>query len=145
MRRRYDRRTIIRWTRGFAILLFIHAGLVVGLAFVLLPSVRQLDWRALFPTPGYLLTQEGSLVYAALLVMGGVALWRLQRWGLLVVVTAVLLFSVPLALSQLTAINLTEIHSFLDAFYTFGPICIPFSLLGLVLFSFWQGLKTINR
>ncbi len=133
------RSSIIRWTRGCAALLMIHASLTAVLAFMVLPPIRQVTEQAI-----PILTREGSLIFAALLLVSGLALWQLQRWGLILLVTAVLIFSVPLALSDLSFVDRNTLQSFKSAFSALGPVCIPYTLLAVLIYAFWRVLGEIE-
>ena len=138
------RRAIIRWTRGFALVLIINAGLTTILAFILWPPIRQIDRQAI-ASLGYSLTREGSLVLAAFLLVSGVALWQLQRWGLIVLAAAALLFSLPIVLFDLSFVDLNDLQSFESIFVAFGPTCIPYILLAHIIYAFWRGLGKLRE
>jgi hypothetical protein len=137
------RRSIIRWTRGFAVLLIIHASLTTILAFTLLPPIGQVDGQD-FSTPDYVLTREAGLVFAACLLVSGVALWQLRRWGLIVLATAVLLFSVPIGLFNLSFVDLKSLESIESVFFALGPVCVPYILLAVFIYGFWHGLGELE-
>jgi hypothetical protein len=139
MASRRKRPSIIRWTRGCAALLMIHASLTTVLAFILLPPIRQVTEQTI-----PILTREGSLIFAALLLVSGVALWQLQRWGLILLATAVLIFSLPLALFNLSSVDLDTLQSFESAFSALGPVCIPYILVAGLIYKFWHGLGEIE-
>ena len=144
MRDRTSHHGIVRWTRGFAALLVLQAGLTMVLALGLLPPIGQVGRQAVL-TPVYALTRGGSLIFAACLLLSAVALWRLQRWGLIVLAAAVLVFSVPLGVARLGfLLSDDSLQSAESIFFALGPVCVPYTLLALILYAFWRGLGEIR-
>jgi uncharacterized membrane protein (DUF2068 family) len=93
--------------------------------------------------PQYVLTLEVSLVFAACLLVSGVALWQLQRWGLIVLATAVLLFSVPIGLFNLSFADFS-VGSIESVFFALGPVCVPYILLTVFIYGFWRRLGELE-